>query len=67
LGVDFKTFEQQDWVLNTNVAGGLEWNRVGSSRRVRFLVNYYNGFSPYGQFFEQSKLRAVGFGLYLEF
>ena len=66
-GVDFKTFEQQDWVLNTNVAGGLEWNRVGSSRRVRFLVNYYNGFSPYGQFFEQSKLRAVGFGLYLEF
>ncbi len=67
LGADFKTFEQLNWVLNTNVAGGVEWNRPGSSRRVRFLVNYYNGFSPYGQFFEQSKLRAVGFGLYLEF
>lgn len=66
-GVDFKTFEELEWVINTNVVGGLEWHRTGSSRRVRFLVNYYNGFPPYGQFFQQSKLQTVGFGLYLEF
>ena len=45
-GVDFKTFEELKWTLNTNIVGGLEWHRTGSSRRVRFLVNYYNGFPP---------------------
>lgn len=66
-GVDFKTFEELDWVMNANVVGGLEWYRPGASRRVRFLVNYYNGFPQYGQFFAQSKIQTVGFGFYLEF
>ncbi len=67
LGADFKSFEELNWVINTNVVGGLEWHRTGSSRRFRFLVNYYNGFSPYGQFFAQSRLQTVGLGFYLEF
>lgn len=66
-GTDFKTFEELKWTLNTNIVGGLEWHRAGSSRRVRVLVSYYNGFSPYGQFFQQSKLESVSVGVYLEF
>jgi uncharacterized protein DUF1207 len=66
-GTDFKTFEALKWNLNTNLVGGLEWRRAGSSRRVRFLVNYYNGYPQYGQFFQQSKIWLVGFGIYLEF
>ena len=40
-------------MINANVVGGIEWSRQGSSRRFRFLVNYYHGFNPYGQFFAQ--------------
>jgi len=65
LGADFKSFEELNWVINANVVGGIEWSRQGSSRRFRFLVNYYHGFTPYGQFFAQ-KVETVGFGFYLQ-
>ena len=64
LGTDFKSFEELNWVINTNVVGGIEWSMEGSTRRLRVLLNYYHGFNPYGQFFAQ-KIEAVGFGLYL--
>lgn len=64
LGTDFKSFEELNWVINTNVVGGIEWSMDGSTRRLRVLLNYYHGFNPYGQFFAQ-KIEAVGFGLYL--
>ena len=66
LGADFQAFEELNWTINTNVVGGLEWSKVGSDRRFRFLVNYYHGYSPYGQFFG-TKLEMIGFGLYLSF
>ncbi len=65
-GADFKTFEELRWVINSNVVGGLEWSKAGADRRVRWLVNYYHGFAPYGQFFAQ-KVETVGAGLYLSF
>ena len=65
-GVDFKAFEELEWIINTNVVAGLEWSREGAPRRFRFLVNYYHGFNPYGQFFAQ-KIETVGVGLYLAF
>lgn len=64
LGTDFKSFEELNWVINTNVIGGVEWSMDGSTRRFRVLLNYYHGFNPYGQFFAQ-KIESVGFGLYL--
>lgn len=66
LGADFKALEELKWIVNTNVVGGIEWSREGSTRRFRFLVNYYHGFNPYGQFFAQ-KIETVGAGLYLAF
>ncbi len=65
-GADFKTFEELDWIINTNVVGGLEWTRDGSFRRFRLMLNYYHGYNPYGQFFAQ-KIESVGFGMYLTF
>jgi hypothetical protein len=64
LGADFKSFEEMNWIINTNVVAGVEWSREGSTRRFRFLLNYYHGFNPYGQFFQQ-KIESFGFGLYL--
>ncbi len=64
LGTDFKSFEELNWVINTNIVGGIEWSMDGSTRRLRVLLNYYHGFNPYGQFFAQ-KIETIGFGLYL--
>jgi Protein of unknown function (DUF1207) len=66
LGADFKTFQDLNWALNTNLVAGLELYRGSGSRRFRVLVNYYYGYNPYGQFFRQ-KVETVGIGGYLEF
>ena len=66
LGADFKTFQELDWALNTNLVAGIELYRVSGSRRFRVLINYYYGYNPYGQFFRQ-KVETVGIGGYLEF
>jgi len=66
LGVDCKSLEELHWTVNSNVVGGVEWSRPGSLRRFRLLVNYYYGYTPYGQFFAQ-KTESVGAGLYLTF
>jgi hypothetical protein len=65
-GSDFQAFEELNWTINTNVVGGLEWGKVGSDRRFRILVNYYHGYTPYGQFFA-TKLEMVGAGVYVSF
>lgn len=66
LGADFKSFEELAWNVNTNVVAGLEWSRAAGTRRFRLLFNYYRGFNPYGQFFNQ-KIETFGVGLYLAF
>jgi uncharacterized protein DUF1207 len=65
-GADFKAFEELNWVVSSNVVAGVEWFRAGGSRRVRLMVNYYNGFTPFGQFFAQ-KVESFGVGIYLVF
>ncbi len=66
MGADFKTFEQLNWVINSNVLAGIEWTRPDTDRRFRLLLNYYRGFNQYGQFFNQ-KIESFGVGLYLAF
>jgi hypothetical protein len=67
LGADFKTFQTQDWELNSSLAGGLEWSKPDADRRVRLLLTYIRGFSPYGQFFTTEKVRNVGLEMQFEF
>ncbi|CAI4033956.1 hypothetical protein DNFV4_04398 [Nitrospira tepida] len=66
LGADFKSFEELAWNVNTNAVAGIEWSRETGTRRFRLLFNYYRGFNPYGQFFNQ-KIETFGVGLYLAF
>ena len=66
LGTDFKSFEELQWFVNTNLLAGVEWFRTGATRRLRILLNYYYGYNPYGQFFSQ-KVETIGLGLYLAF
>lgn len=64
-GADFRSVEQFGWNVNTSLLGGLEWSRLTSTRRLRFLLSYYHGRNPYGQFFNQ-KVETFGFGFYFE-
>ena len=66
LASDFKAFEELQWFVNANLLAGVEWFRLGATRRIRILLNYYYGYNPYGQFFSQ-KVETVGLGLYLAF
>lgn len=65
-GADFKSIEELGWNLNTSFMEGLEWCSRKARRRFRILANYYHGFNPYGQFFNQ-KIDSFGMGLYLAF
>ncbi len=54
-GVDAKRWEQNDWKLQLSVKAGLEFAPQHKSnmvnRRWSLLLEYYDGPSPYGQFY----------------
>jgi hypothetical protein len=67
LTADFKSVEEQDWHINTNLLMGVDMSRAGSFKRLRILFNYYHGYNPYGQFFFSQKTESFGVGAYFMF
>lgn len=67
LTADFKSVEEQNWYINTNLLMGFDMSRAGSFRRLRILFNYYHGYFPYGQFFYSQKSESLGVGAYFMF
>lgn len=66
--VDVKSSEQQEWKLATSARAGVEiayWKHSEHPPRVfALLAEFYNGPSPYGQFFREH-IRYFGVGLHL--
>jgi hypothetical protein len=64
---DLKASEEQDWDPSVSVRAGFEYDRGGEAfqptRRWRILFEFYEGPSPYGQFFRES-VRHMGVGLH---
>jgi opacity protein-like surface antigen len=53
-GVDIKWLEAADWRSGTSVKVGTMLGRYSPDRRgLTFFLEYYDGFSPFGQFFVQ--------------
>jgi hypothetical protein len=67
LTADFKSVEEQDWHVNTNLLMGFDMYRTGAFKRLRILFNYYHGYNPYGQFFYSQKTESFGAGAYFMF
>jgi len=67
LTADFKSVEEQDWHINTNLLMGVDMSRAGSFKRLRILFNFYHGYNPYGQFFYSQKTESFGIGAYFLF
>lgn len=64
---DFQTAEELDWDQNYSVRAGLEVRtEVLEERRLQFLLEYFNGRSPHGQFYDRS-LEYFGAGLHFFF
>ena len=65
---DFQTNEQNRWSTNVSLRTGLEFENVRIlDRKLQFLLEYYSGYSPNGQFFLTTRVQTIGFGLHLYF
>ncbi len=66
-GVDMKSLEEHNWGLNTSVKAGLEFGHPNpGQRRLRLMAEWYDGFDPYGQFYN-NKVEYFGLGVSLGF
>lgn len=66
-GVDITALQARDWGPTTSAVAGLEWASARRTRRLRTLLVFVEGFSPFGQFATEQKVRNVGAQLQLEF
>jgi hypothetical protein len=66
-GANFYNKGENDWRSEISLRMGVEIeNRETLGHKVQFLIGYYNGPSPYGQFFYQSQ-EFLDFGIHLYF
>ena len=66
-GVDMKSFEENNWAIDTSVKAGLEFGHPNpGQRRMRLMAEWYNGFDPHGQFYN-NKVEYFGIGVSLGF
>jgi hypothetical protein len=64
---DFKNEEENNWSTNLSLRAGVQFeNWRLAQRRLQFLVEYYHGYSPNGQFYRR-KIETIGLGVHLRF
>ena len=65
--VDIKNFEENKWNTDVSARAGIEFdNPQVLGRKLQILVEYYNGYSPSGQFYND-KVEYVGLGAHYFF
>ena len=66
-GLDAKTSDEHDWKPSISARAGLEYDRQKGGdlpgRRWALLAEFYEGPSPYGQFFRQ-RVQSAGVGIH---
>ncbi len=66
-GVDVKNWEENGWDSDISARVGFQLkNREKESRKIHFMIEYFNGHSPNGQFYNEP-LKYAGFGLHFYF
>lgn len=65
--VDLQHLQEHDWSTEISVRSGLQFERPQNfMRKIQLLLEYYNGHSPNGQFFDR-KIEYIGPGIHLHF
>lgn len=67
IGVDLKNMEEHDWAVDTSIKAGLEFGHPNpGQRRLRVMLEWYEGYDPHGQFYV-NKVDYFGLGVSLGF
>ena len=64
--IDLQIREQNDWDADVSARAGIEVHGVMANRTIQFLVEFFHGHSPNGQFFRNT-IDYVGIGVHLHF
>ena len=63
--VDIQFREQNDWNTDLSVRAGVQFEKLAIfDRRIQLLLEYFNGYSPNGQFY-RDKIEYIGLGIHL--
>jgi hypothetical protein len=65
-GVDVAALQARSWGASTAALVGFEYVSPGGTRRVRLVLVFDTGFSPYGQISLQQRSRAIGTQFHIE-
>ncbi len=67
VAADIKNFEENDWNTDLSARAGVEFENLQVlGRKLQILAEYYNGYSPSGQFYK-NKIEYFGVGLHYHF
>jgi hypothetical protein len=62
--VDFQYREQNNWHTDFSARAGVQFEKLGIyDRKIQLLLEYFNGYSPNGQFYRE-KVEYIGLGLH---
>jgi hypothetical protein len=63
--VDIQYREQNEWHTDLSARAGVQFEKLPIyDRRIQLLVEYFNGYSPNGQFYRE-KIEYIGVGIHL--
>lgn len=66
-GIDLKSWEEHGWDTDISFKAGYEFNASNvARRRLRVMLEAYDGHSPHGQFYN-TEITYYGMGIYLGF
>lgn len=66
-GMDAKGFQQLHWTPAYSLKAGLNFKNLGKTDRyIQVMAEYYNGFIPFGQYYDY-EMESYGLGFYFGF
>ncbi|MCK9605364.1 MAG: DUF1207 domain-containing protein [Methylomonas sp.] len=67
IAADFKNYDENNWSTDISARAGMEFdNSKVLGRKLQIMVEYFNGFTPSGQFYKD-KVEYVGLGAHYHF
>jgi len=67
IAADIKHFDQNNWSTDVSARAGVEFeNMQVLGRKLQILAEYYNGYTPSGQFYKD-KVEYIGLGAHYHF
>lgn len=67
VAADIKNYDENNWSLDISARAGVEFENLQVlGRKLQIMAEYYNGYSPSGQFYKE-KVEYVGLGAHYHF